>query len=309
VSVAVEVIGLEHHYGKTIALAGVDFSINHGEIFGLLGPNGGGKSTTFKILSTSIIPTKGVAKILGRDIAVEPMAVRKHLGIVFQSPALDKKLTVKENLMAQGHLYGLSGKNLPDRLTACLARVGLTERMSERVEKLSGGLQRRVEIAKAMLHDPEVFILDEPTTGLDPIMRREVWNYLQNLRRNSGKTVCVTTHLLEEAEGCDRIGILHRGKMVALGTPAELKAELGDDVIAIKAQDPLKLKEALETKFSFPVQVLEGEVRVEKKGHEFISPLVSSFGDSIQSIQLRKPTLEDLFIRRTGERMGEEGRV
>lgn len=304
---AVEVQSLVQRYGDVTALAGISFSVQAGEIFGLVGPNGGGKSTVFKILTTLIRPTSGNAKIFGHDVLREPASVRMTVGVVFQSPALDKKLTVTENLIHQGHLYGLWGKELKQRTSSMLERLGLTDRSKQRVEHLSGGLKRRLEIAKGLLHRPRLLILDEPTTGLDPLVRRDVWEYLKQLRKDEGMTVLLTTHLLEEAEFCDKLLFLHQGNAVAIGSPSELKASLGGDILCLRAKSPEKLKRLIHEKFGLSAMLVEGTLRIERKnGHELVPLLVSAFSEQIESVTLGKPTLEDLFIQKTGHRFWQE---
>src|SRR5215471_1421318 len=215
----IEVESLYHRYDDRVALQGISFNVKAGTIFGLLGPNGGGKTTTFKILSTLLKPTSGIARICGIDVSKDSGQVRNLIGVVFQSPAVDVKLTVKENLQHQGHLYGLKGAALSQRITDVMQRLGISDRANDFVEKLSGGLRRRVEIAKSFLHRPPVLLLDEPSTGLDPAARRDLWSYLESLRDREGITIIITTHIMEEAEGCDQIGILDKGKLVAQNTP------------------------------------------------------------------------------------------
>lgn len=301
---------LEHSYalnGKrsTVrqALRGVTFHVNEGEIFGILGPNGGGKTTLFRILSTYLVPSGGAARIADRDVRKEPHQVRQCIGVVFQSPSLDRKLTVSENLRHQGHLYGMKGATLRDRMAEMLTRVNLQDRPHEMVENLSGGLQRRVEIAKGLLHNPRVLLLDEPSTGLDPGARNDVWTYLKELKEQKGVTSLVTTHLMEEAEKCDRLVILHRGKIVAMGTPEKLTSEIGGDVVVITARDPASLAEGIGRRFGGEPTVIENTVRLEReRGHEFIPQLVEAFTGQISAITLGKPTLEDVFIHKTGHR-------
>jgi ABC-2 type transport system ATP-binding protein len=303
---AVELENLSHSYGSKRALENVSLRVSPGEIFGLLGPNGGGKSTAFKILNTSMVASGGVAKILGYDLRTQSRQIRPHLGVVFQFPALDKKLKVVENLSAHGCLYGVTGPTLKDRIQFVLARLSLQGYEFNRVETLSGGLQRRVEIAKAMLHDPEIFILDEPTAGLDPRARRDVWEHLKFLKNTHGKTILMTTHLLEEAEKCDRIGILHQGKLVALASPESLKTQMGDSVITVKTPEGNSLAQNIEKKFGGACDVYEGEVRWHiKDGHTLVAPLIESFGSSFESIHWAKPTLEDFFIQKTGAPLSE----
>lgn len=307
---AVVVQNLSHSYPATRssktarqALAGVSFSVHSGEIFGLLGPNGGGKTTTFHIISTVFPPTGGEALIFGVDAAKEPSRVRQKLGVVFQAPSLDKKLTVEENVWHQGHLYGLSGEKLSLRMRHVLERVGLWDRRDDRVEVLSGGLQRRVELAKGLLHQPGLLVLDEPSTGLDPGARRDLWDYLKELKKEEGMTILLTTHLMEEAEKCDRVAILSQGTLVGLGTPADLKHQIGGDVISVETQDPEDLAEKIRGKFGGTVEVVDGMLRIEREaGHEFIPLLVGAFPGQVTSVTLGKPTLEDVFIRQTGHR-------
>ena len=229
---------LTHNYGTRVALKNLSFRVEPGEIFGLLGPNGSGKTTLFRILSTLMVPTGGHARIAGFDVTTEPNRVRQSTGIVFQARSVDIKLTVAENLMHQGHLYGLSGARLQQRSREVLARVGLTDRAKDMVETLSGGQQRRVELAKGLIHSPAVLLLDEPSTGLDPGARRDLWQYLRVLCDEHGVSVLVTTHLMEEAEHCDRLAILNYGELVAFGTPSALKAEIGGDIVQFEAASP-----------------------------------------------------------------------
>jgi ABC-2 type transport system ATP-binding protein len=299
-SPAVEVENLHHAYGDREALAGISFSVARGEIFALLGPNGGGKTTLFKVLSTLMLPTSGAVRLLGHDLVLEAFLVRKRLGVVFQQPSLDGKLTVLENLKHHGRLYGLSGRPLHSRAQAMLARVGLTERVDDRVEILSGGLQRRVELAKGLLHQPDMLILDEPNTGLDPGVRRDFMNYLQHLRDQEGVTILLTTHFMEDAERCDRVGILHAGKLVALGAPEALKQSIGGDIVVIQSPDPHGLQKKLRERFGCESALVDGTLRIERpRGHEFIRDAVEAFPGEIASAAFGKPTLEDVFIHLT----------
>ena len=230
--------GLTHSYGERLALDHLSFEVRAGEIFGLLGPNGSGKTTLFRILSTLMTPTGGRASIQGFDVARDPNKVRQQIGIVFQARSVDLKLTVAENLKHQGNLYGLSGAHLKSRIDDVLGRVGLLDRKGDFVETLSGGMQRRVELAKGLIHSPSILLLDEPSTGLDPGARRDLWQYLETLRDQEGVAILVTTHLMEEAEHCDRLAILNEGKLVALGSPFDLKSQIGGDVVLFETQNP-----------------------------------------------------------------------
>ena len=278
----------------------MSFSVARGEMFALLGPNGGGKTTLFKILSTLMPPTSGVVRLWSSDLSREPLLVRRRLGVVFQHPSLDHKLTVLENLRHHGHLYGLARSNLQRRTQAMLARVGLTDRANDLVETLSGGLQRRVELAKGLLHEPDILVLDEPNTGLDPAARRDFMNYLQHLREQDGVTILLTTHFMEDAERCDRVGILHEGKLVALGAPDALKQSIGGDIVVIQSPDPHGLQKKLRERFGCEATVVDGTLRVERpRGHEFIRDAVEAFPGDITSAAFGRPTLEDVFIHLT----------
>lgn len=296
---AVEFRDVSHKYGERLALDRVSFSVGEGALFALVGPNGGGKSTAFRILSTLMAPTSGQVEVYGRD----PREVRHLMGVVFQSPGLDKKLTALENLVHQGRLYGMRGRALEAAARDKLARVGLSDRANERVETLSGGLKRRCEIARALLHGPELLVLDEPTTGLDPLARREIWMHLTALRKAQGLTVLLTTHFLDEAEGCDSVLFLHEGRAVLQGKPEVLKRELGGDIISVRSSHAERVLDGIRTRFGVKATRVDDEIRVERaNGHELIPDLVRAFPDDIQSVTLGKPTLEDLFIEKTGKR-------
>ena len=302
-----EVQNLSYQYGTRKALQGLTFSVEKGEIFGFLGPNGGGKSTTFKILSTLYPTQPGQIKIFGLDLAQNKIVIRRRMGIVFQLPALDKKLKVRENLVHQGHLYGLSGKELQNRIDRDLERVGLKDREKEKVEKLSGGLQRRVELAKALLNNPELVILDEPSTGLDPAARKEFWGHLENLRQSQGMTVLVTTHYLEEADRCNRLLILDKGEKVALGKPEELKAEIGGEVLRLRSKEPAVLAAQLTAKLNIKTQLVGDLIQIEQpKAYHLVAPVLEAFPDQVLSLTLGLPTLEDVFIHKTGRRFAED---
>lgn len=306
-SAIISVRGLIHRYQDRTALDGISFDVRPAELFGLLGPNGSGKTTLFRILSTLMVPTAGTAQIAGLDVVREPAALRRHIGVVFQAPSVDAKLTAYENLWHQGHLYGLRGPALKQRIEEILTRVGLLDRAGDRVETFSGGMQRRIELAKGLLHHPEVLLLDEPTTGLDPGARRDLWQYLQILRDQEQVSVIVTTHLMEEAERCDRLAILNEGKLVALGTPAELTREIGGDVVLLEARDPERLAERIRSRFHLDASVMGAHVRLEiENGHRFVPDVVEAFPGQIQALSVSNPTLEDVFIHRTGHRFWNE---
>jgi ABC-2 type transport system ATP-binding protein len=299
----IEVCNLTHRYGDRAALSNVCFEVKQGEIFGLLGPNGGGKSTLFRVLATMMAPTEGRAAIAGHDVVREPAAVRRKVGVVFQTQSLDKALTVEENLRAQGHLHGLSGATLRERMESAMARLGLDGRRKDLVETLSGGLRRRVEIAKALLHRPQVLLMDEASTGLDPAARRDLSRHVEELRAQDGVTILLTTHILEDAGRCDRLILLHQGRIVAAGSPGDLCARIGGDVVVLQAADDnaLPLAAQIEQRFGVPAVALDGQVRVEiKNGHRFIADVVEAFPGAIESVGLHKPSLEDVFLKETG---------
>lgn len=297
----VSVENLSHNYAARAALAGVSFGVKDREVFGLLGPNGSGKSTLFRILSTMMAPASGRVTVAGLDVGSRPAEVRRRIGVVFQSQSLDRKLTVEENLCGQGHLHSLSGALLRERVDEVTARLGLDDRRDEIVEKLSGGLKRRVEIAKALLHKPAVLLMDEPSTGLDPGARRELWQYIEDLRANQGVTVLLTTHILDEADRCDRLLLLHQGRIVAEGAPAELKSRIGGDVVVLEVADLDGMQRQLAERFRTEPRVVDGALRVEiANGHRFITEAVEAFPGAISSVALHKPTLEDVFLDETG---------
>jgi ABC-2 type transport system ATP-binding protein len=302
-SPAVEIAHLAHRYGEHEAIRDLTLSIAEREVFAILGPNGSGKTTLFRVLSTLIPIQQGEVHILGHDLRRDAAAIRAQLGVVFQAPSIDKKLTVLENVIHRGRLYGLRGRDLRTRADGILARLGLADRRSDLVETLSGGLRRRVELATGMLHRPRLLLLDEPSTGLDPGARSDLWQYLEQVRESEGVTVVVTTHLLDEAQRADRIAIMHKGQLAALDTPAALQAAVGGDAITIRSKDPAALAAEIQQRFNIPAMVVDSSVRLEQpNGHQWIPKLVEAFPDRTDSITLGKPTLEDVFIHFTGHR-------
>jgi len=306
-SAAVETNDLGRNFGPRAALSGVTLSIRAGEMFALLGPNGSGKTTLFRILSTLLAPSAGTARVGGCDVVGEAMAVRHQIGVVFQSPALDPQLTVEENLRCAGSLYGLRGADLVARLRSAAQALGLSDRLADRVQSLSGGLQRRVEIAKCLLPRPRVLLLDEPSTGLDPAAREGLRATLERVRRESEVTVVMTTHLLEEAERCDRVAILHRGRLVACETPAELRGRLGTDVAVVSGPEPEALAARVREMFGWPLSVRGERLRVEvPAGGDAAGRLVSALGAAADTVTVGRPTLEDVFLDLTGEPLRDE---
>lgn len=301
----VSVENLVVRYGSRVAVSKVSFEVGEREIFGVLGPNGGGKSTLFKVLATMLAPAAGNARVAGFDVERQPAEVRRRIGVVFQSQSLDKKLTIEENLRSQGHLYGLSGAALTGRIEEVMERLRLAERRHDLIESLSGGLRRRVEIAKGLLHRPAVLLMDEPSTGLDPAARRDLWRYVEELRDTQGITVLLTTHILDEADRCDRLVLVHQGTLVAEGTPAELKSRIGGDVVVLQVAEPAGMQQRIESRLGVRAIPVDGALRVEiGNGHRFITEVVEAFPGAIESVALHKPTLEDVFLDETGSSIG-----
>uniref|UniRef100_A0A7C4QFZ1 ABC transporter ATP-binding protein n=1 Tax=Schlesneria paludicola TaxID=360056 RepID=A0A7C4QFZ1_9PLAN len=304
----VEVIGVSYRYGARVALDGVSFDVAPGELFGVLGPNGGGKTTLFRLLTTVLPLQTGTIRLVGLDLAREPQEARRRLGITFQSPSVDGKLSVRENLWHQGHLYGWYGAALKERIRAVADAVGLTSRLADKVDTLSGGLKRRVEIAKSLLHEPSVLILDEPSTGLDPGVRADLWEFLLRLRRERQVTILVTTHLMDEAERCDRLAVFNAGKLVALGSPAALRGEIGGECLTIRVAQPAEFAAALRERWDLPVRVLDDAVRIEHpEALRLLQEIAGAHREQMQSVVLSRPTLEDVFLARTGKRFDGEG--
>lgn len=299
-----DVEGLSFAYGDHVALDGLSFSVRRGEIFGLLGPNGGGKTTLFRILATLLAPRSGTARIAGHDVVGAPQAVRENIGVVFQAPSLDGKLTVRENMRHQGHLYGMSGPALERRIDEMLDRVAMRTRENDRVDALSGGMKRRVDLAKGLMHRPALVLLDEPTTGLDPGARIDLWEHLATARAEDGLSVLVTTHLMEDADRCDRLLIVDRGRIVALDTPEALREGVGGDVVVARTSDARALADEVRRRFAEEVEVVDDTIRIRRaRGHEFVPALFEAFPGRIEAISVGKPTLEDVFIQRTGHRL------
>lgn len=313
---AIKISSLRHEYApgkkkkspvRKAALDGIDFEVAAGEMFGLLGPNGSGKTTLFRILSTALFPTSGEVVMAGHNLRTEASLIREKMGVVFQSPCLDARLTVRENLIHQGYVFGLCGAGLKKRVDEMMENLKIEDYAQELAGSLSGGLKRRTELAKGLLHKPEILLLDEPSTGLDPGARMDLWRYLKSLREETGLTLLVTTHLMEEAEQCSRVGILQAGKLVRIGAPAELKREVRGDVISVRSRDAEKLKKAVLETFQLDARLIEDELQIEHaEGARFVARLVEAFPGMIESVTFRKPTLEDVFIHHTGHRFWNE---
>jgi ABC-2 type transport system ATP-binding protein len=297
----IKVRGLVKRYGDLEAVKGIDLDVSDGEVFGFLGPNGAGKSTTISILCTLLTPTEGEVEVAGLDVVRHPDAVRRRLGLIFQDPSLDDQLTARENLEFHGFIYGLSAKVRRERIAEVLEMVGLEDRAGSQVRTFSGGMKRRLEIARGVMHHPDVLFLDEPTLGLDPQTRNHIWDYLLDLRRREGITLFMTTHYMDEAEFCGRIAIIDQGSIVALGTPDELKAEVGGDVITITADDPEALGAEIDRAFGVATSVHGGNLRMEvADSSTFMPRLVRELSAPVKSLTLSRPSLDDVFIKLTG---------
>lgn len=302
-SPAISVNELSFRYGDRVALDSVSFEISRGAVFGFLGPNGGGKTTLFSVLSTLLPVQAGRVDVLGFDLQSQGAALRERLGITFQAPALDRRLTVLENLIHQGHLYGLTGRELRTTIDELLERFGVDDRKSDIVDTLSGGLKRRVELAKCLLHQPSLLLLDEPSTGLDPAARHDLWDALEQLRADREVTVVVTTHLMEEAERCDSLGLLDQGRIVAMGSPSELRSRIPGDRLTVVADRPGQLQENLKELLGVEARRSGETLQIHREdGRQLLQQILDRFSEEIRSISLGKPTLEDVFMVETGHR-------
>jgi ABC-2 type transport system ATP-binding protein len=298
---AVQIRGLVKRYGEVAAVRGIDLDVAAGETFGFLGPNGAGKSTTINVLCTLVEPTSGTAHVAGLDVTTQRDAVRRHIGLVFQDPTLDAYLTGEQNLRFHGELYGVDRATAPRRREEVLRMVGLWERRKDAVRTYSGGMRRRLEIARGLLHSPSVLFLDEPTIGLDPQTRASIWQYLSELHRREEITVFVTTHYMDEAEHCDRIAIINEGRIVALDTPDRLKAAVGMDRVQITTEDDQAAIAALQERFDIAAAIREGMVSMAvADGAAFVPRLFDQLGVAIRSVTVTRPSLDDVFLAHTG---------
>ena len=299
---------LTHRYGSRTALDTISLTVPQGAFYGLLGPNGSGKTTLFRILATLLNPSEGAVRIFGADPRTHPASVRQHTGIVFQSVALDEELTVQENLRTHAALYGLRRSTLQERLDKLLPLFGLEERLHERTGRLSGGLKRRVDLVRGLLHAPPLLLLDEPAVGLDPAARQAFREAIDRLRRQEGTTIVLATHVMEEADRCDHLAILDRGRIVACGTPTALKQAIGEETLWIECDDPQDLAGRIAKQLDVSAQVIG--LRVQLSGpnaHDLLSPVYETAGNAIRSATIRRPTLEDVFMVHTGHGLHENG--
>jgi len=295
---------LAKDYGEVKAVRGVSFEVGTGETFGFLGPNGAGKTTTIGMLCTLVRPTAGRARVAGYDVSQRRADVRRSIGLVFQDPTLDNYLTAEQNLRFHAELYGVPRAAVRSRLGAVLELVGLADKGKSEVRTFSGGMKRRLEIARGLLHAPVVLFLDEPTIGLDPQTRRLIWDYIRSLKTTEGTTIFMTTHYMDEAEYCDRIGIIDKGQIVAMGTPEELKASVGKDRVQIQADNAPAAIAALKEHFALEAAVHEGSVAFSvANGGEFVPKLFAKFGElglPVRSVAVSRPSLDDVFLSYTG---------
>jgi ABC-2 type transport system ATP-binding protein len=299
---AISVRGLVKRYGEIEAVAGVDFEVARGETFGFLGPNGAGKSTTINMLCTLVRPTVGSATVAGYDVVTQRDQVRRNIGLVFQDTTLDTYLTAERNLRFHAELYGMPRSQLEPRMRQVLEMVGLWDRKDSPVMTFSGGMMRRLEIARGLLHAPHVLFLDEPTIGLDPQTRASIWKYIRDLRSRQDITIFFTTHYMDEAEYCDRIAIIDNGRIVALDTPQALKASVAKDRVQIQTQDDAAAIAALRDRFGLDAEVHEGTVTFfVPSGEEFVPRLFAELGVPIRSVNVARPTLDDVFMSYTGK--------
>jgi ABC-2 type transport system ATP-binding protein len=298
--------GLTRRFKERVALHGLSLAVGAGEIVGLLGPNGAGKSTTFQLLAGLLAPDAGRVLFEGRPLSLHDPALRQRLGIIFQRSSLDDLMSARENLMLGARLYGLAGERARERVERMLELIGLRERGDERVSTWSGGMRRRLELARALVHQPRIVLMDEPTQGLDEASFRSFWGHLKTLRDTEGLTVLVTTHRADEAEMCDRLAVLDSGQLVALDTPAALAARVGGDILTLEAREPEALAAELRERLDLDARVVEGKVQVEvEQGHALVPRLVEAFpAGRFASVSLRRPTLADVFLQLTGRALG-----
>jgi ABC-2 type transport system ATP-binding protein len=303
----VEAVHLERRFGALEAVRDVTFQVSAGEVFGFLGPNGAGKTTTINMLCTLLTPTTGTATINGFDVVANPTEVRRSIGLVFQQPTLDESLTAEQNLLFHAYAYGMSAKQRRAQIYRLLTLVGLWARRLDTVRVFSGGMRRRLEIARGLLHEPRVLFLDEPTLGLDPQTRRRIWEYLTELRERDDLTIFLTTHYMDEAEHCDRVAVIDHGRIVALDTPDRLKAQVGGDVVIITTPTPKPTAEEVRRRYGLDAAVDGTTVRFQvADGDKFLPDFVRSFGHPLEAIALRRPTLDDVFLHHTGREIRED---
>jgi len=303
----IEVTELSKNFKQLVAVDEVSFQVDEGEIFGFLGPNGAGKTTTINMLCTLLTPTGGRAKVNGYDIVKQRSEVRRSIGLVFQDPTLDEYLTAEQNLRFHAYAYNVPKQLREKRINELLELVELSDRSKSKVRTFSGGMKRRLELARGLLHSPKVLFLDEPTLGLDPQTRRHIWDYILALRQQKNLTIFLTTHYMDEAENCDRITIIDQGKIIALDTPDKLKDALGGDVVTLKAKDNNAAAIELKERYDLSAATQNGLLTFSiPQGEKFLPKLMGSFQSPLLSISIRRPTLDDVFLKLTGRAIRDE---
>ncbi len=303
----IKVENLVKRFGSITAVDNISFEVEEGTIFGFLGPNGAGKTTTINILCTLLSPTSGKAYLNGHDCNSESSEVRKSIGIVFQDSSLDKDLTARENLVFHSYLYNVPKTERKERVEDALRFVDLQDRADDLVKKFSGGMKRRLEVARGLIHRPKVLFLDEPTLGLDPQSRTNLWEFITGLPKKHKVTIFMTTHYMEEAEVCDKIAIIDKGKIIASGTPQELKRIIGGDVIYLKTDDNKKAMEDIKNLFDVEVSEKDGEIFISAlKGDACIPEIIREIGERVLSVRMQRPTLNDVFLKLTGKEIRDE---
>ncbi len=303
----IQVEQLSKKFGSITAVDDISFEVEEGSIFGFLGPNGAGKTTTINILCTLLSPTSGKAFIAGHDCMREPSEVRKAIGIVFQDTTLDKDLTAYENLIFHAYLYDVPKSEMKERVEAVLKFADLFDRRNDLVKKFSGGMKRRLEVARGLIHQPRVLFLDEPTLGLDPQSRSNLWESITELPKSRNVTIFMTTHYMEEAEVCDRIAIIDNGKIIVIGTPEELKKTIGGDVVSLSTTDNVNVKSEIERLFNLSVSEKGNDLYMTcSKGDTCIPELIRTLGDKVTSVRVQRPSLNDVFLKLTGKTIREE---
>lgn len=298
---AIEIDNIVRKFGKLVAVDGISFNVQKGGIFGFLGPNGAGKTTTINILCTLLLPTGGKAYVNGHDVVKERRQVQRSIGLVFQDPTLDDYLTAEQNLLFHAYAYGVPRDVREKRMTELLELVQLSDRRKNRVATYSGGMKRRLELARGLLHHPQILFLDEPTLGLDPQTRRLIWDHINTLRQQENLTIFMTTHYMDEAEYCDRIAIIDHGKIVALDTPAKLKDSVGGDIVSIQADNQEQALKELKESFQLAPIIQNGMINFSVKHSDtFLPEFMRSFRSGLHSISVHRPTLDDVFLKLTG---------
>jgi len=303
----IEVNNLTKKFKDLTAVDNISFEVNEGEIFGFLGPNGAGKTTTINILTTLLQPTEGKAKVNGYDVIGKKDRVRGSIGLIFQEQSLDEQLTAQENLKFHSWVYHVPKEKIDKRINKMLKMVELADRAKNKVETFSGGMKRRLEIARGLLHHPRVLFLDEPTIGLDPQTRSRIWEYVLELRQAHNITMFMTTHYMDEAEYCDRIAIMDQGRIIALDTPTNLKESIGGDVINIKTDNDSQASEIIKNKFNLKAKKIDSHICIYvKEADKFVPKLLKEIGLKVNSINIHKPTLNDVFLKLTGKEIRDE---